>query len=235
MTLQPIHTEADYKAALAITSKLVDKDPKPGTPDGNRLDALATLIEAYEAKHFLAPMNSQTESSTTSIEPLARTSDYTPVANVNRGGRPKRLPLPPEELSIRERLRDVPAKKRRSGNIAFALSDLSLCEAIARAKHGKRGAFVKQLARKKQVTETAIWNHLARILTYATLFDRLNKQDALARVQILELRTLLAKEPIALAGVMNLPIEDYAWLIEAIRDATVSEYQEAVDALKNVD
>jgi len=26
-------------------------DPMPGTPDGDRLDVLATLVQAYEAKH----------------------------------------------------------------------------------------------------------------------------------------------------------------------------------------
>ncbi len=45
-----IRAEGDYKAALRIASKLVDIDPAPGTPNGDRLDALATLIEKYEAK-----------------------------------------------------------------------------------------------------------------------------------------------------------------------------------------
>lgn len=29
----------------------MDADPDPGTPDGDRLDILATLVQAYEAKH----------------------------------------------------------------------------------------------------------------------------------------------------------------------------------------
>ena len=52
MNINPIRTKADYKAMLAIVSKLVDKDPAAGTPDGDRLDVLTTLIEAYEAKHY---------------------------------------------------------------------------------------------------------------------------------------------------------------------------------------
>ena len=55
MNVHPIRTKADYKTALAIVSKLVDKDPLPGTPDGDRLDVLATLVEAFEAKHHPIP------------------------------------------------------------------------------------------------------------------------------------------------------------------------------------
>ncbi|WP_395707700.1 type II toxin-antitoxin system HigA family antitoxin [Casimicrobium huifangae] len=55
MDIRPIRTKADYKAALALASKLVDKDPKAGTPDGDRLDVLATLIQAYEALHYPIP------------------------------------------------------------------------------------------------------------------------------------------------------------------------------------
>jgi HTH-type transcriptional regulator/antitoxin HigA len=55
MNVNPIRTKDDYRAALAVVSKLVDKDPAPGTPDGDRLDVLATLVEAYEAKHHPIP------------------------------------------------------------------------------------------------------------------------------------------------------------------------------------
>ncbi|RQQ88700.1 transcriptional regulator [Burkholderia stagnalis] len=52
MEIRPIHNERDYKDALRIVSALVDADPAPGTPDGDRLEVLATLIERYEADHF---------------------------------------------------------------------------------------------------------------------------------------------------------------------------------------
>jgi len=48
MEIKPIRTEDDYRAALQEVSALVDMDPAPGTPEGDRLDAMATLIEAYE-------------------------------------------------------------------------------------------------------------------------------------------------------------------------------------------
>lgn len=51
MEITPIRTEKDYRAALRVVSTLVDQDPAPDTPDGERLDVLSTLIEAYERKH----------------------------------------------------------------------------------------------------------------------------------------------------------------------------------------
>ena len=51
MEITPIRTEKDYRTALRVVSTLVDQDPSPDTPDGERLDVLSTLIEAYERKH----------------------------------------------------------------------------------------------------------------------------------------------------------------------------------------
>lgn len=56
MGIRPIRTEADYKAMLAEVSKLVDLDPARGTPEGDRLEALSLLVEAYEDEHYpIAP------------------------------------------------------------------------------------------------------------------------------------------------------------------------------------
>lgn len=48
--IKPIKTEADYDAALAQITNLMDADL--GTPEGDRLDVLVTLVEAYETKHW---------------------------------------------------------------------------------------------------------------------------------------------------------------------------------------
>jgi len=55
MEIRPIRTKADYRAALKEVDRLWEADP--GTPEGDRVDVLVTLIEAYEAKHYpiLAP------------------------------------------------------------------------------------------------------------------------------------------------------------------------------------
>ena len=52
MEITPIRTANDYRAALREVSALVDKDPAPDTPDGERLDVLSTLVEAWERKHY---------------------------------------------------------------------------------------------------------------------------------------------------------------------------------------
>ena len=53
MEIHPIKTEADYRRALAEAERLWDADP--GTPDGDYVDVLSTLIEAYEARHYPIP------------------------------------------------------------------------------------------------------------------------------------------------------------------------------------
>jgi HTH-type transcriptional regulator/antitoxin HigA len=54
MDIRPIKTRSDHKAALAEIEGLMSA--KPNTPDGDRLDVLATLVEAYEDRHFpIAP------------------------------------------------------------------------------------------------------------------------------------------------------------------------------------
>jgi HTH-type transcriptional regulator/antitoxin HigA len=52
MDIHPIRTKADHRAALRQISALMETDPEPGTPEGDRLDILATLVQAYEARHF---------------------------------------------------------------------------------------------------------------------------------------------------------------------------------------
>ena len=51
MEIRPIRTEADYQAALKEIEILFDA--LPNTPAYDRLDILSTLVEAYEATHFL--------------------------------------------------------------------------------------------------------------------------------------------------------------------------------------
>jgi HTH-type transcriptional regulator/antitoxin HigA len=47
--VRPIRSAADHCAALAEIEILMRAGP--GTPDGDRLDVLVTLIEAWEARH----------------------------------------------------------------------------------------------------------------------------------------------------------------------------------------
>ena len=50
MNITPVHDEQSYRAALAEIDTLMDAEA--GTPEGDRLDILTVLVEAYEQKHF---------------------------------------------------------------------------------------------------------------------------------------------------------------------------------------
>ena len=50
MEIKPIKTAADHAAALHEIDGLMSAEL--GTPEGDRLDVLATLVEAYEARNF---------------------------------------------------------------------------------------------------------------------------------------------------------------------------------------
>ena len=50
MDIKPIRTKRDYETALRAIEQLMTA--KRNTPEGDRLDILATLVEAYEARHF---------------------------------------------------------------------------------------------------------------------------------------------------------------------------------------
>lgn len=52
MDIRPIHTDADYRATLREISGLMASDPDAGTADGDRLDVLTTLVQAYETRVF---------------------------------------------------------------------------------------------------------------------------------------------------------------------------------------
>ncbi len=51
--MKPIKTEADYDAVLERIETLWGSDED--TPEGDELEVLVTLIEAYEAKHHPIP------------------------------------------------------------------------------------------------------------------------------------------------------------------------------------
>ncbi len=50
MVIHPIKTEEDYNNAMLRIDALLDAEP--GTEEGDELDVLATLVEAYERVNF---------------------------------------------------------------------------------------------------------------------------------------------------------------------------------------
>jgi HTH-type transcriptional regulator / antitoxin HigA len=53
MDIKPIKTETDHQAALKEIEGLFAA--APDTPEGDRLEVLVTLVEAYEEKHYSIP------------------------------------------------------------------------------------------------------------------------------------------------------------------------------------
>jgi HTH-type transcriptional regulator / antitoxin HigA len=72
--IRPIKTEADYDWAIAEITRYFDKEPTPCTPDADRFDVLAELIEAYEARHY--PIEE--------TDPVDAITAYMEMANLTR-------------------------------------------------------------------------------------------------------------------------------------------------------
>lgn len=50
MQVRPIRTENDHEAAIQRIGELISA--APGSPEADELDLLATLVDAYESKHY---------------------------------------------------------------------------------------------------------------------------------------------------------------------------------------
>ena len=53
MQIKPIKTEADYEAALKEIEQLWGSNH--GSPEADKLEVLATLVEVYEEEHYPIP------------------------------------------------------------------------------------------------------------------------------------------------------------------------------------
>ncbi len=50
--IRPLRSEADYDAALIEIEHYFEHEPAPGSPEADRFDLLALVIEDYERKHW---------------------------------------------------------------------------------------------------------------------------------------------------------------------------------------
>jgi HTH-type transcriptional regulator/antitoxin HigA len=50
--IRPLRSEADYDAALKQIERDFESEPKPGTPEADRFDLLALIVEDYERKRW---------------------------------------------------------------------------------------------------------------------------------------------------------------------------------------
>lgn len=52
MDIRPLHSEADYDAALVEIERYFENEPALGSEEADRFDLLALVIADYEAKHW---------------------------------------------------------------------------------------------------------------------------------------------------------------------------------------
>ena len=50
--IRPIRTEIEYDEALEEIERYFENEPKPGTPEADRFDLLALIVEDYERKRW---------------------------------------------------------------------------------------------------------------------------------------------------------------------------------------
>ena len=84
MNIRPIKTRADYRAALKEVEALMAAERD--TPEGERLDVLVTLVEAYENKHYPLDLPDPVEAIRFRMEQKAMTpKDLVPmIGQINR-------------------------------------------------------------------------------------------------------------------------------------------------------
>lgn len=71
MDIRPIRSEQDYEQALQEIEAIFEA--APGTPAGDRLEVLVTLVEAYEDKHYAIPLPDPVEAILYHMERLGLT------------------------------------------------------------------------------------------------------------------------------------------------------------------
>src|SRR5438445_10956428 len=125
MEIRPIRTEADCEAAMRRIETLWGSDR--GTPQGDELDVLATLVEAYERANYPIDLPDPIEAIKFRLEQVG--SDYkaligvigqrTRVYEVMRGARPLSLNMIRNlysklEIPAAVLIQSAPAKKPRT-------------------------------------------------------------------------------------------------------------------------
>lgn len=84
MEIRPVRTKADYRAALKEIETLMAAERD--TPEGERLDVLVTLVEAYESKHYALELPDPVEAIRFRMEQKGMTpKDLVPmIGRINR-------------------------------------------------------------------------------------------------------------------------------------------------------
>jgi HTH-type transcriptional regulator/antitoxin HigA len=87
--IRPLHSEADYNAALKQIERYFESEPKPGTPEADRFDLLALIIEDYERKRWpIEPPDAIAAISVTAWKPAAIARPIVAVCSARASARP---------------------------------------------------------------------------------------------------------------------------------------------------
>ena len=84
MEIKTIRTKTDYRAALKKIETLMSA--RAGSPEGERLDVMVTLVEAYERKHYPLDLPDPVEAIKFRMEQMALApKDLVPmIGQINR-------------------------------------------------------------------------------------------------------------------------------------------------------
>ena len=84
MEIKPIRTKTYYRAALKKIKALMSA--RAGSPEGERLDVMVTLVEAYERKHYPLDLPDPVEAIKFRMEQMALApKDLVPmIGQINR-------------------------------------------------------------------------------------------------------------------------------------------------------
>ena len=123
MRIKPIRTEADYESALLRVEQLWGANQ--GSPDGDELDVLLALVEAYEEQHYPIGLPDPIEAIKFRLEQTGKNlhalvgviGGRTRVYEVMRGDRPLSLKMIRnlhQQLGIPAEVLIQPVRKRSS-------------------------------------------------------------------------------------------------------------------------
>ena len=89
MYIEPIKTDGDYRRTLAEIEGLMTAERD--TPEGDRLDVLVTLVEAWEARHYPVALPNPSDSPALIIDTKATTGGEN-RQELQSGHRPRPTP-----------------------------------------------------------------------------------------------------------------------------------------------
>jgi len=129
MITKPIHTEDEYETMLEEIDSIFDA--KRGTPEGDRLELLCMLVEAYEDEHYPIPLP----------DPISAIEYYLETTGTSRAEFSKQIGVRPNRLSeLLSKQRELSKEHIRKIHEVTKISAEVLLQAYELAPHKSRVA-----------------------------------------------------------------------------------------------